>query len=90
MVAKSKFDMEERVGLEKDEDVAKPKEVQQGRIAFNEKAIKKCYNLLDTWRSVFLPSECRLSLSSGINAQENVQKDLLRAEQVGKFKQKDL
>ena len=33
VVAKIKSDMEERVGLKK--DFAKPKELQQGRIAFN-------------------------------------------------------
>ena len=33
---------------------------------------------------MFTPSECLISLLSGINAQEDVQKDLLRAEQVGK------
>ena len=83
VVAKIKSDMEERVGLKK--DVAKPKELQQGRIAFDEEAVKKCYNLLDTWPSMFITSECLISLSSGINAQEDVQKDLLRAEQVGKL-----
>ena len=77
--------MEERVGLKK--DVAKPKELQQGRIAFDEEAVKKCYNLLDTWPSMFIPSECQL-LSSGINTQEDVQKDLLRAEQIGKLRAK--
>ena len=46
MVAKIKSDMKERVRLKK--DVAKPKELQQGRIAFDEEAIKKCYNSLDT------------------------------------------
>ena len=34
---------------------------------------------------MFIPSECLISLSSGINVQEYVWKDLLRAEQVGKF-----
>ena len=71
------------MGLKK--DVAKPKKLQQGRIAFNEEAIKKCYNLLDTWPSMFIPSECLISLSSGVNAQEDVQKGLLRVEQVGKL-----
>ena len=33
---------------------------------------------------MFIPSECLISLLSGINAQEAVKKDLLRAEQVGK------
>ena len=37
MVAKIKFDMEERVGFKK--DVAKPKEPQQGRIIFDEEAV---------------------------------------------------
>ena len=83
VVAKVKSDMEERVGLKK--DVAKVKELQQGRTAFDEEAVKKCYNLLDTWPSMFMPSECLISLSSGINAQESVQRDLLRAEQVEKL-----
>ena len=34
---------------------------------------------------MFIPSECLISRSYGINAQEDVQKDLLRAEQVGKL-----
>ena len=42
-------------GIEK--DFAKPKELQQGRIAFDEEAVKKCYNLLDAWPSSFIPSE---------------------------------
>ena len=50
----------------------------QGRIAFDEEAVKKCYNLLDTRPSMFITSECLIPLSSGINAQEDVQKDLLR------------
>ena len=29
---------------------------------------------------MFTPSECLISLLSGVNAQEDVQKDLLRAE----------
>ena len=71
------------MGLKK--DVAKPKEFLQGRIAFDEEAVKKGYNLLDTWPSMVIPSECLISLSSGINAQEDVQEDLLRVEQVGKL-----
>ena len=67
-MAKIKSDMEKWVGLRK--DVAKPT-LYQWRIAFDKVAVNKCYNLL----------ECLISLSSGINAQENV----LRAEQVGKF-----
>ena len=39
VVAKIKSDMEERMGLKK--DVAKPKEFLQGRIAFDEEAVKK-------------------------------------------------
>ena len=45
-MAKIKSDMEERVGSKK--DVGKPKKLQQGRIAIDEEAVKKCYNLLDT------------------------------------------
>ena len=82
MVAKIKSDMEEIVGLKK--DVAK-KELQQGRFTFDEEAEKKCSNLLDTWPSMFKPSECLISLTSGINAQEDIQKDLLRAEYVWKL-----
>ena len=62
-------------------DFAKPKELQQGRIAFDEEAVKKCYNFLETRPSMFIPSECLISLLSGINAQEDIQKDLLSAEQ---------
>ena len=83
MVAKIKSDMEERVRLKR--DVAKQKELQQGKIAFDEEAVKKCYSFLDTWQSMFIPSECLISLSSGINAQEFLHKDLLRAEQVEKL-----
>ena len=58
--------MEERVRLKR--DVAKQKELQQGKIAFDEEAVKKCYSFLDTWQSMLIPSECLISLSSGINA----------------------
>ena len=44
----------------------------QGRIAFDEEAVNKGYNLLDTWPSMVIPSDCLISLSSGINAQEDV------------------
>ena len=83
VVVKIKSDIEERVGWKK--DVAKPKEPQQGRITFDEEEVKKCYNLSDTWLAMFIPSECLISLSPGINAQEDAQKDLLRAQQLGKF-----
>ena len=42
------------------------------------------YKKTCTGPSMFTPSECLISLLSGVNAQEDVQKDLLRAEQVGK------
>ena len=42
-------------GIEK--GFAKLKELQQGRIAFDEEAVNKCYNLLDAWPSSFIPSE---------------------------------
>ena len=34
---------------------------------------------------MFIPSECLISLLSGINAQEDIQEDLLSAEQNGKL-----
>ena len=41
--------------------------------------------MLDTGPYLFIPSECLISRSYGISAQEDAQKDLLRAEQVGKL-----
>ena len=41
--------------------------------------------MLDTWPSMSIPIECLMLLSSGITTQEDVQEDLLRAEQVGKL-----
>ena len=39
----------------------------------------------DTWLAMFIPSVCLISISSGISALEDVQKDLLRPKQVGKL-----
>jgi len=50
---------------------------------FDEEAVQNCYNVLKQWQPIFLSSEAIVSLSSGVNASEEVQNDLLNAESVG-------
>ena len=80
-------DMEEEIGLRK--TPSKPKEQQKNWMKFDEEAVQNCYNVLKQWQLIFLSSEAVVlivSLSSGGNASEEVQNDLLNAQSVGKTK----
>jgi len=77
-VAKARADMEEEIGLRK--TPSKPKELQRSRMNFDEEAVQNCYNVLKQWQPIFLSSEAIVSLSSCVNASEEVQNDLLNAE----------
>ena len=79
--------MEEEIGLRK--TPSKPKELQKNRMKFDEEAVQNCYNVLKQWQPIFSSSEAIVSLSSGVNASEEVQNDLLNAESVGKTKSKE-
>ena len=76
--------MEEEIGLRK--TPSKPKEMQKNRMKFGEEAVQNCYNVLKQWQPIFSSSEAIISLSSGINASEEVQNDLLNAGSVEKTK----
>ena len=76
--------MEEEIGLRK--TPSRPKKLQKNRMKFDEKAVQNCYNVLKQWQPIFVCSEVIVSLSSGVNAPEEVQNDLLNAESVGKTK----
>ena len=80
-------DMEEEIGLRK--TPSKPKELQKNQMKFDEEAVQNCYNVLKQWQPIFSSSEAIVSLSSGVNASEEVQNDLLNAESVGKTKSKE-
>ena len=87
VVAKIRSDMEENIGLRTTS--SKPKELQDSRMKFDEEAVIKCYNLIMQWQPIFSSSDSIVSLSSGVNASEEVQKDLIRAESVGKTKSEE-
>ena len=72
-----KSDMERSLGLL--ESLSTPKEVTRNRLKFDEASLLKYYgNIKDSRDTV--------SLSSGLNASKDVQKDLLRAKDVGQQK----
>ena len=79
--------MEEEIGLRKTS--SKPKELQKNWMKFDEEAAQNCYNVLKQWQPIFLSSGAIVSLSSGVNASEEMQNDLLNAESVGKTKSKE-
>lgn len=74
--------MEESIGINKTSP--QPKELQCSRIKFDENAVNKCYNKLKEWSSIFQKGDSLVSLSSGLNATQEVVDDLMRAEEVGK------
>ena len=83
VAAKVRADMEEEIGLRK--APSKPKELQKSRMKFDEEAVQNC-SVLKQWQPIFSSSEAIVSLSSGVNASEEMQNDLLKAESAGKTK----
>ena len=79
--------MEDMIGLRK--APSKPKELQKSRMKFDEEAVQNCYNVIKQWQPIFSSSEAIVSLSSGVNASEEVQHDLLKAESIGKTKSEE-
>ena len=69
--------------------VRNQRNMQKNRMKFDEEAVQNCYNVLKQWQPIFSSSEAIVSLSSGVNASEEVQNDLLNAESVGKTKSKE-
>lgn len=84
MVAQLKMNMER--SLRVFESVPTPKETTAARLKFDDDCVEKCYNVLSTWTSMFVDSHGIMSLSSGVNASQDVQQDLLRAKAVGQEK----
>lgn len=84
VAAKVRADMEEDLGMRK--QISKPKELQKTRMEIDENKVQTCYETIKQWQPIFQSSGAIVSLSSGVNASEDVQKDLLRAETVGKEK----
>ena len=80
----SRADVEEEIVCRKLS--SKIKELQKNRMKFNEEAAQNCYNVLKQWQPIFSSSEPIVSLSSGVNASEEVKNDLSNAESVGKTK----
>ena len=62
---------------------SKVKEVGETRMKFDEASVQKCCDILDTWTPIFQESYDLVSLSSGVNATQDVQQDLLKAKSVG-------
>ena len=79
--------MEDNIGLRKTS--SKPKELQTSRMKFDEEAVQNCYNIIKQWQPIFSSSDAIVSLSSGVNASEEVQRDLLKAESIGKTKSEE-
>ena len=67
----------------------KPKELQNSRMKFDEEAVRNCYEVIKQWQPIFSSSDAIVSLSSGVNASEEVQHDLLKAESIGKVKSEE-
>jgi hypothetical protein len=84
IAAKIRSNVEEDIGIRK--MTSKPKQLQQQRIRYDEEAVTNCYKLLLDWTPIFTGSDRIVALSSGINASEDVQRDLLRAATIGKEK----
>lgn len=84
ITAQLKGNMENTLGIR--QSTSKMKETSAKRIKFDEQSVEKCCNVLDTWASVFEDSSDIVSLSSGVNASSEVQKDLLRAKEIGEQK----
>ena len=76
--------MEEEIGLRK--TPSKLKELHENQMKFDEEAAQNCYNVFKQWQPIFSSSEATVSLSTGVNASEEAQNDLLNAEFVGKTK----
>ena len=58
---------------------SKVKEVGETRMKFDEASVQKFCDILDTWTPIFQESYDLVSLSSGVNATQDVQQDLLKA-----------
>ena len=79
--------MEESLGINK--ITPKPKELQRSRIKFDKDATRKCHNKLKELSPIYERCNALVSLSSGINATNEVKQDLLRAKQVRKNQAED-
>ena len=55
------------------------------QIRFDEKAVKKCYELINSWTSPFTKASNIFCLSSGLVPWYEVQYDLLEAQKIGKL-----
>ena len=62
------------------------KEVSASRIKFDEESVQKCSDVIDTLTPIFKESDGIISISSGVNANQDVQKDLLAAKSIGDMK----
>ena len=56
---------------------------------FDKEAVQNCCNIIKQWQPIFSSSDAIVSLSSGVNASEEVQRDLLKTESVGKTKSEE-
>ena len=70
-------------GLRLQSKASKVKECSAARIKFDEDWVQKCYDVLNSWNPFFEDHQDIESLSSRVHATEEVQKDLLRAKEVG-------
>ena len=61
-----------------------PKDLGKSRRNFDEAAVDLCYATIKSWNNPFNHSTSIIGLSSGIAVPENVQTDLLNAENIGK------
>ena len=76
--------MENDIGSRKSS--SRPKELQKSCMKFDEEAVQNCCNIIKQRQPIVSSSDAIVSLSSGVNASKEVQRDLLKAESVGKTK----
>ena len=72
---------EKKLGLQS--KASKVKECSAARIKFHKDCVQKCQDVLNSWTPIFEDHQNINSLSSGVHATENVEKDLLRTKAVG-------
>ena len=61
----------------------RPKELGEKRIEYDEMKVQKCVSLIEEWSNPFQRAEELVSLSSGLQAPEDVKRNLLNTRKIG-------
>ena len=81
VVANLMADLKSSIGIQNDQKP--PKDLGNARIEHDEKMVRKCVSLIEEWSNPFQRTEELTSLSSGVQAPEDVKQDLLNAKSTG-------